>query len=189
MELDLSSYSTIEVSLIALVGLVVLFFGYRVKKVAFFLIWFVLGFYLMSMLLPYISHVLPEEILKWPMYQSLIPICGGLLLALLGFSIEKFCVGGICFALVMLITAQYFGTDIQTLAIGGIIGVVAAGAAIMLMKPATILATAVAGAYTVTMALLVLIPNINSQVAYFPSLIAFSAIGSIVQFLTTKRLK
>ncbi len=186
MNLDLSNLRTPEVVLIAVVGVLLLFLGYRVKKVAFFLIWFVIGFYLMSSLLPYISHVLPEAVLEWPMYQALIPIAGGLLLALLGFSVEKLCVGGICFALTMVITVQYFGTEIQCLVIGGVIGIVLAGVAIMCMKPATIIATAVAGAYALTMALLVLIPNVNEQMAYFPSLILLSALGAAVQFATTK---
>lgn len=188
MNLGLDSLNTAEIVIIALLGLVLLLLGYRFKKVAFFLIWFVLGFYLTSTALaqPQVSHLLPEAILNWSMYQSLLPVAGGLLLALLGFSIEKLCVAGICFALVILVAVQYFGSDIQVIAIGGIIGVVVAGVATMSMKPATIIATAVAGAYTLTMALLALIPGINQQIAYFPSLLGLSILGSVVQFMTTK---
>lgn len=187
MNLDLSGLPTGEVLLVAVAGLAVMFFGYRIKKVAFFLIWFILGFYLTNLLLPNITNPVPD-VINDGLFQSLLPIAGGLLLAMLGFSIEKLCVGGICFALIMLITIQYFGTDIQTLAIGGIAGVIAAGAAIMAMKPATIIATGVAGAYTVTMALLVLIPDANEHLMYFPTLIALSIVASLVQFLTTKRV-
>lgn len=188
MGLDLSTYGTVEVSIIAVLGLLLMFLGYRVKKVAFFVIWFVVGYYLTASLLPYVHHVLPDAVMEWPMYQSLIPLAGGLLLALLGFSIEKVCVAGATFAIVMLITVQYFGSQIQTMAIGGIVGVVLAGVAIMCIKPATILATSVAGAYALTIALLVLVPSLDEKALYFPSLTMFSIIGAVTQFVTTRRI-
>ncbi len=169
------------------IGLALMFFGYRIKKAAFFLIWFILGYNLMSFLMPTINNLVPE-IATNTLYQTLLPIAGGLLLALMGFSIEKLCVGGICFALVMVITVRYFGTEMQTLAIGGIIGVIAAGTAVTLMKPATIVATAVAGAYAITLATLALFPDISEEVFYFPMLGGLSLLGSVTQFLTTKRI-
>lgn len=186
MQLDLSNLSTGDVLLTGAMGLAVMFFGYRIKKIAFFLIWFILGFHLTNLFLPQIAEVVADAF-DFATYGQLLPIAGGLLLALLGFSIEKLCVGGICFALVLLVTTQYFGTDIQTLAIGAVVGVIAAGAAVMMMKPATILATSVAGSYTVVMALLVLIPGANHSM-YLPTLIAFSVIAAVVQFLTTKNV-
>lgn len=169
------------------VGLAVLLFGYRLKKIAFFIIWFLLGFIGVTYLMPEIVKISPE-IANSDLYQTLIPIGGGLLLALLGFSIEKLCVGGICFVLVMLVSTQYFGAEMQTLAMSAVVGVVAAGAAVMLMKPATIIATAAAGAYAITLALLALIPNLNFGEFYWPLIIGIAAAGSIFQFLTTKRV-
>jgi hypothetical protein len=122
------------------------------------------------------------------LYQILLPIAGGLLLALLGFSIEKVCLAGICFFLVMMITVQYFGTSIQTLAIGAIIGVVAGAAATTLMKPAIIIATALAGAYALTVALLNIFPVLDEQILYFPLIGAFALLGTIFQFATTKKV-
>ena len=174
--------------IMAAVGLALMLFGYRIKKIAFFLIWFILGYNLMQFLMPIINSSV-SQIADSNLYQMLLPIAGGLLLALMGFSIEKICVGGICFALVVMITARYFGTEIQTLAIGGIIGVIAAAAAVTMMKPATIIATAVAGAYAATMAILAFFPDINGEVLYFPILGALSAIGAIFQFATTKRIE
>ena len=168
-------------------GIVVLLFGYRIKKIAFFIIWFLLGFNLVLWLLPTINDLVPE-IAASELYQTLLPIGGGVLLALLGFSIEKLCVGGICFALTMLITIQYFGTEMQTLAIGGIVGVLMAGFAVMVMKPATIIATAVAGAYALTLAILKLNPSIDFGAMYWPMILGIAAVGSIFQFLTTKRV-
>ena len=164
-----------------------LLFGYRLKKIAFFIIWFLLGFIGVTYLMPEIIKLSPE-IASNDLYQTLIPIGGGLLLALLGFSIEKLCVGGICFVLVMLVSTQYFGAEMQTLAMSAVVGVVAAGAAVMLMKPATIIATAAAGAYVITLALLALIPNLNFGEFYWPLIIGIAAAGSIFQFLTTKRV-
>ena len=169
-------------------GLVVLLFGYRIKKIAFFIIWFLLGFNLVLWLLPTINDLVPE-IAASELYQTLLPIGGGVLLALLGFSIEKLCVGGICFVLTMLITIQYFGTEMQTLAIGGVIGVLAAGLAVMVMKPATIIATAVAGAYALTLAIMKLNTDIDFEAFYWPMIGGIAAAGAVFQFLTTKRVQ
>ena len=187
MELDLSSLGTPQVIVAAIIGVLVLFMGYRIKKVAFFLIWFVLGFYLTTVILPLVNPYLPEAV-QDPTYQALLPLAGGLLLALMGFTLERLCVGGISFALVMLITVQCFGTDIQYLAAGGMIAVVVAGIAMIAMKPAIIILTSAVGAYTVTMAVLVLVPEINQQIGYFAGIGGLTAVGAITQFLTTKRL-
>ena len=178
---------TYELVLMIAVGLALLFFGYRVKKVAFFLVWFLLGFNLTRLLLPTFNSMAPQiaEIALW---QNLIPVGGGLLLALMGFSIEKLCVGGICFVLVMVIAINYFWTDIATLAIAGIIGIIIAGAAVTLMKPATILATSIAGAYALTISLLTLFPQISREIYYFPAIAIFTLIGALFQFSTTKHV-
>ena len=187
MNLDFSSFDTPEMIIMAAAGLALIFFGYRIKKIAFFIIWFILGYNLVTFLMPTINNLVPQ-IAESGLYQALLPIAGGLLLALLGFSIEKLCVGGICFALIMVITVQYFGAEMQTLTIGGIIGVIAAGAAVMLMKPATIVATAAAGAYALTVAILFLFPDINKEIYYFPILGGLALLGSVFQFATTKRI-
>ena len=174
-----------ESLVLAGIGLAVLLFGYRIKKIAFFIIWFLIGYNLMIFLMPTLNNMVPE-IASSQLYQLLLPIAGGLLLALLGFSIEKLCVAGICFFLVMLIVVQYFGTEIPTLAIGAIIGVVAAVVATMLMKPAIILATAIAGGYALTLAVLNIFPDVSKEIFYFPMIIIFSLIGAIFQFATTK---
>lgn len=184
---NIGNFGTPELLIMAGLGLAVLLFGYRIKKIAFFIIWFILGYNLMAFLMPTINNLVPQ-VADSSLYQTLLPIAGGLLLALLGFSIEKLCVGGICFALVMVITVRYFGTDIQVLAIGGIIGIIAAGAAIMLMKPAIIVATAAAGAYALTVATLNLATNLDFGAYYWPMVLGITALGSIFQFATTKRI-
>ena len=167
-------------------GLAVMFFGYRIKKVAFFIAWFLLGYMGTTYFMPEITKISPE-VLSTQLYQILIPIAGGLLLALLGFSIEKLCVGGICFALVMIASIQYFGSSIQTIAISAVVGIIVAALAVTLMKPATIIATAGVGAYATTLALFSLFTSIDQNVFYWPMLIGFAIIGSLFQFATTKR--
>ncbi|MBR3230576.1 hypothetical protein IKF73_00895 [Candidatus Saccharibacteria bacterium] len=187
IETKIRNLEFFELLITAAIGLAVLLFGYRIKKIAFFIIWFLIGYNLMLFLMPIANQAVPQ-IADSRLYQILLPIGGGLLLALLGFSIEKICVAGICFFLVMLITIQYFGTEIPTLAVGAIIGVVAAAAATALMKPAVIIATAIAGGYALTLAILGIFPDISKEIFYFPLLIGISLIGAIFQFSTTKHV-
>lgn len=163
-----------------------LFCGYRIKKIAFFVVWFLLGYSLMGFLMPTVNDLVPQ-IAESVLWQNLLPLCGGLLLALLGFSIEKFCVGGICFALTMVIAVQYFGTNVQVLAIGAVIGAVVAAIGVMLMKPATIVATALAGGYALTIVILASF-EIDVNVFYWPILIGLTAIGTVAQLTTTKHI-
>ncbi len=174
-----------ESLVVAAIGLAVLLFGYRIKKVAFFIIWFLIGYNIMMLLMPLINGAVPQ-IASDNLWQILLPIAGGLLLALCGFSIEKLCVAGICFFLVMLITVQYFGTDTLTLVIGAIIAAVAAAAATAMIKPAIIIATSIAGAWALTLALLNIFPVINASVFFLPFIAAFALLGAIFQFATTK---
>ena len=188
MDTIVKGFETPELLIMLGLGLAVMLFGYRIKKVAFFIAWFLLGYIGTTNLLqiPEVRQMLPE-VLMTELYQILLPIGGGLLLALLGFSIEKLCVGGICFVLVLLTGIQYFGNDMQTIAISAVIGVIVAGAAVMLMKPATIIATSGVGAYATTLALLML-THIDQGTYYWPMLIGFTAVGAIFQFISTKHV-
>ena len=183
----IQSLESYELVIFIALGLAVLFFGYRIKKIAFFIIWFLLGFNLMQYLMPTVNQMVPQ-IASDALYQNLLPIAGGVLLAMLGFSIEKLCVGGICFVLVMMVTIQYFGTEMSTLAVGGIVGVIAAGAAVALMKPATIIATSAAGSYALTLAIFALFSDLNFGTLYWPILIGIAVVSSIFQYFTTKRV-
>ena len=187
INLDLSRIQIPEVIVMAIAGLLLLFMGYRIKKVGFFIIWFLIGFNIMRILMPSINSVAPEAIKDSDLWQNLLPIAGGLLLALLGFSIEKLCVGGMVFGMIIMLTAQYFGTEIQTLVIGAIIGVVVAGLAVTLMKPTIIIATSLMGAYALAVAIF-RFSGLDAQVLYFPILIGLTILGSAVQFATTKNI-
>ncbi len=166
-------------------GLAVLFAGYKIKKIGFFIAWFLIGFRLVDYLMPTITDLVPD-IAANDLWQTLLPIAGGLLLGLLGFTIEKICVAGICFGLTMLVAVQYFGTELQTIAIGAVVGAVLAALAVVMIKPATILATALAGGYGVTLALLRLFPEIDATTFYWPMIGGISVLGALVQFKTSR---
>lgn len=182
----MGTYEPYELVIIMAIGVAVLLFGYRIKKIAFFVIWFLLGYMLMGYLLPEINKLVPE-IAASSIYQTLLPVAGGVLLAMLGFSIEKLCVGGICFAVIIVITMHYFGTEPTTLAIGAVAGIILGGIAVVAMKPATIIATALAGSYALTLSIIEL-ATLSKETYYFPILIGLGAFGIIFQFLTTKRV-
>lgn len=185
MDLDLTHYETWQMWAVGGAGLALMLIGYKIKKIAFFIIWFLLGYIASGYLLPIINSALPE-VAESNFWQGLIPILGGLLLGLMGFMIEKICLGGAVFGLTLLMTAQYFGTEIQTMVIGGIIGAVLAGVAVMMMKPATIIATSIAGGYALTLAILALAPELDAETWFWPMIVGFGALGSVVQFISCK---
>lgn len=184
-KLNLSSYEEWQMWIVGGVGLALMLIGYKIKKAAFFAIWFLLGYIATGYLMPIINSSW-AEVANSTFWQGLIPILGGLLLGLMGFMIEKIALGGICFGLTLMMTAQYFGTEIQTMVIGGIVGAILAGVAVMMIKPATIVATSVGGAYALTLAILKIAEGIDGETAFWPMIIGFSVVGVLVQFLTTK---
>ena len=185
IDLDLSHYEQWQMWIVGGVGLALMLMGYKIKKIAFFIAWFLLGYILTGYLVPTINSVLPD-IANNAFWQNLIPILGGLLLALMGFTIEKICLAGICFGLSMMIAVQYFGTEVQVLAIGGIVGVILGGLAVTMMKPATIIATAAVGAYALTLAILALLPEMNRGIWFWPMILGFALLGTIIQFVSFK---
>lgn len=187
MNVDFSLLNETEMIFMAVVGALLLFAGYRIKKIAFFLIWFFIGYTLMGYLMPELVKLVPD-IANNELWKNLLPLAGGLLVALMGFTIEKICVGGITFGMVMMIVAQYFGTEMQTLLIGGVVGVIAAGASVMLMKPAIIIATATAGSYLILPGIFMLAKDLSTEALYFPLLIGIAAVGALIQFMTTRRM-
>lgn len=185
MDLDLTHYETWQMWAVGGAGLALMLIGYKIKKIAFFIIWFLLGYIASGYLLPIINSAL-SEVAESNFWQGLIPILGGLLLGLMGFMIEKICLGGVVFGLTLLMTAQYFGTEIQTMVIGGIIGAVLGGVAVMMMKPATIIATSIAGGYALTLAILALAPELDAETWFWPMIVGFGALGSLIQFISCK---
>ena len=179
---------TYELIIYIALGTLLCLLGNRVKKAAFFVIWFLIGYNLITYLMPMIEGWFPVIVGSDPWHIA-IPIAGGLFLSLIGFSIEKLCVGGICFALTIIIAIRYFGTDPSILAISAVIGIVAAGLAVLLIEPATILATSIAGSYLLTVAIFELVPTLSHDTYYFPILAGIAALSAVVQFLTNRHSK
>ena len=170
-----------------IIGLIVLLFGYKIKKIGFFIIWFMIGYYLMGFLMPTLNSWVPQ-IAGDSFWQTLLPFAGGLLLGLLGFSVEKFCVGGITFILTILIVVQYFGTMPSTILIAAVFGAIVAAAAVALMKPAIIIMTSAAGAYALTTSLITIF-TIDQSIFFFPLLLGIAIIGSVSQFIRYKGIE
>ena len=57
---DVTNFETWQLWLVAAVGLLLILAGYRVKKVAFFVLWFVVGYMLMGYVMPVINSSMPE---------------------------------------------------------------------------------------------------------------------------------
>ena len=80
--LDFSQLNDTEIILMLVAGLLLSFAGYRVKKIGFFAVWFILGVTLMNYFMPIINSAVPQ-IAENGLWQTLLPIAGGLLLGLL----------------------------------------------------------------------------------------------------------
>ncbi len=170
-----------------ILGLFVCLFGYKLKKVVFFIAWFLIGYTLMLKLLPIINSNAPV-IAESTIYQTLLPIGGGVILSLLGFSIEKFCVSLlVCFSTIAIGISQ-FGMSWEVAGISAVIGVILGAFAVRLMKPATIIVTAAAGSMVVTNALLALVTSIPHEPYYIFILIGVAIIGALFQFKNTKHI-
>lgn len=175
-------------AIIALVlGLFVCLFGYRLKKIVFFIAWFIIGYIITQKLLPTINTYIPQ-VSGEAFWQGIIPVFGGLLLSILGFSIEKLCVSLLCFFAVISIAFTQFGVSWEVFGIAAVIGVVAGGLAVTMMKPATIIVTAIIGASVAADAFLALATDIPSATYYMPILIGAAIIGSIFQFANVKHI-
>ena len=131
---------TIPTGIVAIIiGLFLLFFGYRVKKIAITVIWFVVGYWLVSQ---FASQIVQDQF-----WQFLLCCVGGLVLGIFGMTIEKFAVFltvGVTFGMSVM---QNFGpaTDWTLPAIAVAVGVVAGVIAVWLIKPMIIIATSVEG--------------------------------------------
>ena len=183
LNLDLSQVNVTEAVVMLVVGLLLAFAGYKIKKIGFFLAWFFVGYTAMGYIMPTINGALPD-VANNQMWQGVLPIAGGLLVGLLGFTIEKLCVGGLVFALTLVMTAKFFGSEMQTMLIGGVVGVVAAGAAVMLMKPAIIIATAALGGFLVSNGILYFATGLDPATWLLPIIGIVGVFGGVVQFMT-----
>ncbi len=173
-----------EVILALLLGAFVCLFGYKLKKIVFFVAWFLIGYTLTKYAMPYINNSTPF-IAESTLWQIILPLAGGLLMSLLGFSIEKLCVGLLCFFATVAVAISQFGISGEVIGIACILGVILGAVAVNMMKPATIVVTAVAGALVVTRAIYTLSAGIPMEYHTF-IVIGIAAIGALFQFNNAK---
>ena len=173
----------IPTAIIALiVGFFLLFFGYRVKKIAITIIWFIIGFWLVSL---FIDKITADQ--TW---QLILECVGGLVLGIFGMTIEKFAVFvtiGVAFGWSMI---ENFGpiTDWTLPAIAVAVGTVAGVIGVWLIKPMIILATSVQGATLIATNALILLNT--SKPEWYPVLfIALAAIGAIFQWNNCRKIE
>lgn len=164
------------------IGLFLLFFGYRLKKIAITVIWFLIGFWLVSL---FVDKIVADE-----MWQLILCGVGGLVLGMFGMTIEKIAVfASVGFAFFMS-AMNAFGpaTDWTLPVICVAIGVVAGVIAVWFIKPMVIIATSIQGAQlTLTNALLLL--NIAQPQWYLIAYVAIILIGGIFQWNNCKNIE
>lgn len=175
---------TIPTGIVAIIiGLFLLFFGYRVKKIAITVIWFVVGYWLVSQF--------ANQIVQDQFWQFLLCCTGGLVLGIFGMTIEKFAVFltvGVTFGMSVM---QNFGpaTDWTLPAIAVAVGVVAGVIAVWLIKPMIIIATSVEGSYLVlnyALSMLNVSPESSLRLIAF---LAIAAVGIVFQWNNCRNIE
>ena len=171
--------STIEAIIGIAIAVALVFWGYRLKKIAFTVLWFIAGYLLTKQFLPYLTG--DANLLK------VIPIGGGLVMSLIGLSVERLCIFVSAGISAYLVAIESLGgaTSWANVGIAVAIAVVVGCIAVALMKPAIIAFTSLIGAHVISLALLSLF-NIAHNPWYLIFLIVITAIGCAHQFVTTK---
>ena len=173
---DILQYEAI-IAIIA--GIFLCLFGYRIKKVAFIIIWFAIGFFLASLIAPKIT-----DNTTW---QLIIPIISGLILGMLGFSIEKFCIFAVAtFTVSTTIIETFQMNEILPIALAIGAGVIVGCIAVSFIKPLGIITTALSGAKLIAK-YSVLELSLQHQPYFFIILITAFVVGVIFQFKTNKK--
>jgi len=174
---------SIPLEIIALIiGCFLLLFGYRIKKVALTIIWFLVGYWLVSL---FIDQIIADQL-----WQFILCCVGGLVLGMFGLTIEKFAIFitvGVTFAMSVM---QNFGpaADWTLPAIAIAIGVVAGVIGVWLIKPMLILATAIEGARLVAVYGLALL-KLPQPEWYWVLLFSVAAFGVIFQWRNCRNLE
>ncbi len=182
----------ITTSLLSIILSVVLcFFGYKLKRVAFAIAWFIIGFRLATVGLPYITPYFPPEI--DPFFIEILPLLIGLLCSLIGASIERLCI----FLIALGVTyVTYFNlvktgsAELTAMGLGlcAVIGTIIGMISVSIMRPAIILLTAYVGGQQIGNILITLFNVPTNALLASIILIGVMVAGAIYQFKTTKHL-
>ena len=163
-----------------ILSLIVCFFGYKLKKLALFIIWFIIGYSLGKMIPA--SAVNNDQL-----WMTVLPLATGLLAAMLSLSIERLCVSLLAGAVGFFITINLgFGgvyTFMPNVVVAIAVAVVLGCIAVACIKPMWILATAIGGAYYAATALsgLSFISAINLSMALILTCV-LATLGAVFQF-------
>jgi hypothetical protein len=174
-----------ETIITIVLALIVCFFGYKLKKLALFLIWFIIGYS--------IGKMIPTDqlISDGQIWATILPLATGLLAALLSLSIERLCVSLLAGTIGFFATMNLFFGGVYTLmpniVVSVAVGVVLGCIAVACIKPMSILVTAIGGAYYAAMALasLSFIAKINLPMALILTCI-LATLGAVFQFKNNK---
>lgn len=143
-----------------LIGVVLAFGGYRLKRIAMSIIWFVIGYSLVKNFAP--------NLIADPFWQMVLQIAAGAILSLVGLSIEKLAVSLTAGIVVGWFVIQHFGpvTSWVLPAIAIAAGAVAGMIAVWMMKPAVIIFTAIEGANLIATNVISLLPENVASIPY-----------------------
>ena len=165
-----------------IIGALLLFFGYRIKKIALTIIWFILGYYIVSL---FVDKIVADEI-----WQTILCCVGGLVISMFSMTIEKLAIFIAVAASFTLAVIQAFGpiTNWILPAIAVAIGVVAGVIATWFIKPMFIVASAIAGARLVDANGLALIGG-EATNYYLLVFIVLAVFGALFQWRNCKHIE
>lgn len=181
INLDFSSLAGYETLIAIAIGIFLCLFGYKLKRVAYVIIWFAIGYYLMTLVAPRFTsdH-------NW---LTILPILSGIILGVFGFSLEKICIFAVATYAVSTTLIDAFQVDNPLfigLAIAG--GVLIGIAAVKFIKPFGIITTAFSGAKLIAKYSLMALP-LTHYPYFLIILLAAAVIGILYQFKSCKHLE
>ena len=168
-----------------ILGLLVCFFGYKIKKLAFFIVGFIIG-YNLGLKVP------PEWYVGNDIITAILPFLTGIFLSLVALTAEKICISLIVGIFVFFAAINFQGGifSLQTVIIAAIAAAIAGCIAGFLVKPASIIATAIIGAYYVGINTVGLsIPYITYIPFFYIITCVLAILGMLYQFKKNKGLE
>jgi len=174
-----------EAIITIVLSLIVCFFGYKLKKIGLFIIWFVIGYHVGKMIPA--SAVNNDQL-----WLTVLPLATGLLASMLSLSIERLCVGLLAGTIAFFITMNIvFGGSyvfMPNVVIALAVAVIVACIAVAFIKPMSIIITAIAGAYCAATSILSIVPSFTAANPLMPTILTcvLATLGTVFQFGSNK---
>lgn len=167
-----------------ILGLLVCFFGYKIKKLALFILGFIVGYSL--------GQYVPDSLYAGnTLIHAILPFLTGILVSLVALTAEKVCISLLVSVFIFFLVINIRNADYsaESIIIAGIAAAIAGAIAGMLVKPASIIATSIIGAYYVGSNVISLgIPGI-AEIAtpvFYITTCALAILGMLYQFRKNK---